>query len=111
MARSTRSAMNITPMRVKALQLISDHPGIYLGALAERLEYRGRYDNGKLVLGSAQGATRWGGGYAAPLVKAGLVLKDSHVECGGARLYLTDDGEKALAEATAPTLEQALKGD
>lgn len=103
--------MNITPLRAKALQIIKDTPGIYLGGLAERLEYRGRYADGRLVRSTSQGATRWGGGYAAPLIKAGFVRKDVFVQCGGARLYLTEAGERALAAATGPSLEQALLGN
>ena len=92
--------MNLTPMRIKALQLINSSPGIYLGTLADRLGYRGHYPDGKPIHGTAQGATRWGGGYAAPLVRAGLVRKDVYVECGGARLYITAAGEAALAQST-----------
>lgn len=100
--------MNVTPMRVKAMQLIAAHPGIYLGALAEKLEFRGRYEDGRRIGNTAQGATRWGGGYTAPMARAGLVRKDGHVDCGGARLYITEAGKAWL---DAALLASGLEGN
>jgi hypothetical protein len=88
--------VKLTPLQRAALRLIANTPGIYLGRFTERL-LPGRGHAGK-ARWTAQGATRWGGGYTEPLVKAGLVRKDRFVDCGGARLYLTDAGAAVLEQ-------------
>jgi hypothetical protein len=100
--------LRVTPLRIRAIELVKQHPGIYLGTLAEKLEYRGFFSWGARITGTAQGATRWGGGYAAPFVRAGLMRKDSRVDCGGARLYITPAGEQWLQEAL---LTSGLQGN
>lgn len=93
--------MKITEGRLRLLRAVAATPGLYASGVADlfpRLGYGGRN------LGwSAQGATLWGCGYAQPLVNAGLLRKDSHVQCGGARFFITDKGrhEITLTELAA----------
>jgi len=76
--------IKITKLREAALGMMVDTEWVFAGQFADRLVPSRRW--------WPQGATRWGCGYMQPFVDAGLVKKDSRVDCGGARYTLTDAG-------------------
>lgn len=97
-------------MRLRALELIRATPGIYLCTLAERLDYRGFFSDGKPIYGTGQGATRWGGGYAAPLVRAGLVHKKNQPILGnGVRLLSKEPLNRTREQARYAFADAMLK--
>ena len=83
--------MKITPLRLAALNMLANTEWVFAGHFAERLVPSRKW--------WPQGATRWGCGYMQPFVSAGLALKDSHVDCGGARYALTEAGRQVVADA------------
>jgi hypothetical protein len=104
-----RKRLKITPLRIRALELVLEHPGITGGAIARKLEYRGRYNDGRPIPSWPQGDTRWGCGYMAPLVSAGLVSKRVYrVDVGGAAFTITPAGEQWLQDAL---LQSGLQGN
>jgi hypothetical protein len=84
------SSINITPGRIKVLKEIERAHGLYASGIADLFPRKG------LRIWSSQGATRFGCGYAQPLVNAGLLRKDTSVPCGGARYFITAGGEAAI---------------
>lgn len=97
----------ITPLRYKVLRLLHDKApgGVMAGTIAHHLVPSRNW--------WPQSATRWGCGYMQPLVDRGFVLKDIHVDCGGAMFTLTTAGATAVmnyeyALACAKDLEHAM---
>ena len=80
--------LNLTNMRKRALRIIHQRPEM----TAQDLAY-------ELVEGTSMNpaaATRWGAGYAKPLIVAGLVAANSWgISCGWAKLTLTEAGRAA----------------
>ena len=95
--------MNLTPTRIKLLQLIAARPKFCVSRLAEELAPR-LDDNGRNYGWTRQGAARWGGGYIRPLVTAGLISFRSEAY-GVGTVSITDAGRKALAD------HEAVAGD
>ncbi len=98
--------MNITPMRLDALRVVANCPGIYASGVTNALV-------GNQRSWTRQGATRWGCGYMAPLAKAGLVKADAYVDSGGKRYTITPEGLAEIdrqlhAKALAIDLETAI---
>lgn len=80
--------MNLTELRVRALLLVQEKPGIDAQHVAYDLINR---------CWKPQGATRWGSGYMQPLIKAGLIRANRGLISGFARYYLTELGHQKLA--------------
>ena len=92
--------LNITPTRLKALQFLATVPnGVYVSALADKVltsEYRRNNNYGF----AAQQATRSGAGCAVPLIRAGLVRKQT-TQYGWGLVSITDAGLKLLSDREA----------
>lgn len=86
-------AVNLTPTRVAVLKLIAERNGYNVGGLAEAVAPRGTAGGW-----TQQGATRWGAGFVAPLVQAGLVKLDLRARSGYAMAYITEKGRQAIAQ-------------
>lgn len=91
--------INLTPLRLRALRMIQQRPGLSAQALAVELVERREVtwsDKGwngfQRSRTGAQAATRWGARYAKPLIDAGL-LRASDKNAAGHRIY---SGWKAL---------------
>ena len=104
--------MNLTPMRIELLRLLTTTPGYSVAALAYHIAPRAKCAGVELGW-SKQGAARWGGGYVKPLEAAGLVAVDRYVDCGVGVVSITEKGRKALKEhdvvASKAQLEAAIR--
>lgn len=86
--------MNITEKRLTVLQAVAAvKDGVYACFIAECLPRPYGW--------TAQGATRFGCGYAQPLVNAGYLAKNSRVQHGGAIFTITEKGKALLAAHAA----------
>ena len=94
--------MNLTPKRLRALRLIQQRPGIRPGELVDICD---RQESSWTRDGTFSGfdkstangaATRWGFGYAKPLIAAGLIDARYSVVGGWptTALYLTPKGQE-----------------
>lgn len=81
--------MNLTPLRLRALRVVHQQPGINAQALAYELVDRPWHP---------QAATRWGTSYIAPMIAAGY-LSTRRADAGCWRLYLTAKAQETLREA------------
>lgn len=81
--------LRMTPKRAQALNLLNHFgDGVYAGYIATKVVPTRSW--------WPQAATRWGCGFMQPMVDAGWVTKNTHVECGGAKFYITNEGSLAL---------------
>jgi hypothetical protein len=96
------ASVTLTPLRIKALQLIAAEPGMLAQWLADRLVPK-RHG------WSAQGATRWGASYVKPMWQSGLVKLDFHTTAGYAKCWITDDGIRAALALPMASADDARR--
>lgn len=90
----------LTPLRLRALRLIQQRPGLRASALAHDLvEGRDGWTRFERARTGAQAATRWGAAYARPMIAAGWVRAQA-CRPGWAALYLTALGERIARTGT-----------
>lgn len=94
--------MNLTPKRLRALRMIQQRPGMHPRELVEITDrqdapwHKGGTWSGFDRPTAAAAATRWGAGYAKPMIEAGLIRRVYQTVNGWptTRLFLTDKGQE-----------------
>lgn len=98
---------NLTPMRLRALRMVQQKPGMLASGLAELCEkqsasWRAKPFNGfDLHPSSAAAATRWGARYAQLMIEQGL-MRYRHSDVGWGMLYLTSKGQEVARTGEMP---------
>lgn len=96
---------NLTPLRLRALRMIHQHPGMVAAKLADLCETHdtswSKDFNGFKKMNGSQAATRWGARYAQPLIEQGLV-DATHNYYGWAKLKLTKKGREVAQSGQMP---------
>lgn len=90
--------MKLTGLRLCALRMLDATVHVHAQQFAYQLVKSRNW--------TAQGATRWGAGYMAPLVKAGYAIKLRGEERFNT-YRITQDGRRALAEAVRANVHAA----
>ena len=100
---------NLTPLRLRALRMVQQRPGVLASALADLCEKRSAswrkkpFNGFDLHPSSAAAATRWGARYAQLMIEQDLMRADVfHNGPGWGKLYLTPKGQEVARTGEMP---------